>query len=278
MNAMLQEMLQPRAEPPEAARVVVAPHAGWVYSGAIAGEVYARVRVPKRVVVMCPNHTGMGVRRSIWVSGRWQLPGGDVIVDRELAEHVRDHAELEEDHLAHLREHAVEVQLPFLRALNPDVLVVPVVLSQLSLRDCHQVGRGLARAIREVGLDDVLVVASTDMSHYISAEQARRRDTLALERLLALDPDGLFEVVRREDISMCGYIPTTVALVAALELGASHAELVRYGNSGDVSGDYEAVVGYAGAVVVRLVDPEAVPSQGDVGPRSRTSRRGAAAG
>jgi hypothetical protein len=249
MNALLAEMLSPRAEAPLRARAVVAPHAGWIYSGAIAGAAYARVRVPSRVVVMCPNHTGLGVRRSIWANGQWQLPGADVPVDAELAERIKDAANLQEDHLAHLKEHAVEVQLPFLRALNPDVGVVPIVLAQLSLEDCHEVGQGLAAAISEVGADDVLVVASTDMSHYIPATAARRLDAMALERVVALDPDGLYEVVTREDISMCGYIPTTVALIAAKALGASSAELVRYGNSGDTSGDYDSVVGYAGAVV-----------------------------
>ncbi len=144
----------------------------------------------------------------------------------------------------------MEVQLPFLRALNPDLSVVPIVLAQLSLEDCHQVGQGLAAAISEVGVDDVLVVASTDMSHYVPAAVAQRLDAMALERVLALDPDGLYEVVTREDISMCGYIPTTVALIAAKALGATSAELVRYGNSGDTSGDYDAVVGYAGAIVM----------------------------
>ena len=233
---------------PERATMLVAPHAGYVYSGAVAGAAYARVSVPRRVVVLCPNHTGRGARRSVWPSGAWQLPGGAVPVDAELARLLVAEAHLTPDHAAHLGEHAIEVHLPFLRARRADVSVVPVCLGGLSLAECHEVGHGLARAIRETP-DDVLLIASTDMSHYIAAEEARRLDSLALERVLSLDPDGLYEVVTRHDISMCGYIPTTVALVASLELGAKSAKLVRYANSGDVSGDFSAVVGYAGVVV-----------------------------
>lgn len=232
----------------EPALAVMAPHAGYVYSGRVAGRTFARVRVPVSAVVLCPNHTGLGVRRSLWARGAWRVPGVQVPVDEELAASIGRYAELEEDGEAHLREHAIEVELPFLLARQAQLKVVPICLAGLSLRECHEVGRGLARAIREAERD-VLIVASSDMSHYISAEEAARLDRVALERIQALDPDGLYEAVTRLGISMCGYIPATASLVAARELGASRAELVEYGNSGEASGDFSQVVGYAGMVI-----------------------------
>jgi AmmeMemoRadiSam system protein B len=210
------------------------------------------VVVPERVIVLCPNHTGMGVRRSLWAGGAWRLPGGAIEVDGELAARVRRRARLEPDLDAHVAEHAIEVHLPFLRHRNASARIVPIVLAGLSLAECREVGEGLARAIAETRAQhggDVLLVASTDMSHYVPADEARALDGLALARVEALDPGGLYEVVRARDISMCGFIPTTCALFAARALGATRAELVRYGNSGDVSGDHERVVGYAGVVV-----------------------------
>jgi AmmeMemoRadiSam system protein B len=244
----LERYLAPAPGAQSDAAAVVAPHAGWMYSGAIAGQTYARIRVPQSVVVLCPNHTGLGARRSIWCAGAWRLPGGDVTIDAELAERVRELAGLEDDRLAHAREHAIEVHLPFLRAKNPSFVCVPICLSRLTLADCKKVGEGLARALDQLR-PRPLLVASTDMSHYISAEAAEKLDRLALDRVEALDPEGLYEVVTGRDISMCGYIPTTVTLFAVRALGAKRAELVRYGNSGETSGDFEQVVGYAGLVI-----------------------------
>jgi AmmeMemoRadiSam system protein B len=252
LAAIVESCLGAPVEPPIPARMVMAPHAGYVYSGGIAGTTYARVQVPESAIVLCPNHTGLGTRRALWMGGAWRLPGFDVEVDHELASLARDYADLNDDPSAHLREHAIEVHLPFLHARRSDVTVVPICLGGLGWNECRNLGEGLARAIREIENQRsgrVLLVASTDMSHYISADQARELDSHALERVLALDPEGLHRVVVREDISMCGFIPTTVALVAAKMLGAERAELVQYGNSGEVSGDFDQVVGYAGVVV-----------------------------
>lgn len=229
-----------------AAKGVVAPHAGYVYSGAIAGAVYARVEIPRRVVILGPNHTGMGRPAALWPGGTWHLPTGDVPVDAELTAALEGGPLVERDPAAHLREHALEVQVPFLARARPGVTIAALCLGHLRYADCEAIGKTVARAARAA---DALVVASSDMSHYISAASARERDHRAIERILALDPRGLYDVVHRENITMCGIIPATVMLVAALELGASRAELVSYGNSGDVNGDMEQVVGYAGLMV-----------------------------
>jgi MEMO1 family protein len=228
------------------ARGIVAPHAGYIYSGAIAGAVYARVEVPARAVILGPNHTGMGRPVALWPDGAWRLPTGDVPVDAELTEALLAGPLVEPDRTAHLREHALEVQVPFLARARPGIAIAALCLGHLPYADCETIGRTVARAAGAAG---ALVVASSDMSHYISAAAAREKDHRAIERILALDPRGLYDVVHREDISMCGIIPTTVMLVAALELGATRAELVRYGNSGEVNGDMRQVVGYAGIVV-----------------------------
>lgn len=252
LDAEVRSYLASGAGEPAVARMVMAPHAGYVYSGAIAGETYARVRVPASAVVLCPNHTGLGGRRSLWNGGGWAFPGFSLEVDSALTRRLASSTVLELDAMAHVREHAAEVQMPFLHALRSDVRVVPVCLGRLRLSECREVGIALAQAIGEQERESserVLLVASTDMSHYVPADTARFFDQHAIDRVLALDPEGLFEVCEREDISMCGYIPTTVSLFAARELRATRAELVRYGNSGEVSGDFAEVVGYAGVIV-----------------------------
>ncbi|MCA9649049.1 MAG: AmmeMemoRadiSam system protein B [Myxococcales bacterium] len=247
LRAEVAELMGPAVEP-RPALALVGPHAGYVYSGAILGETYARTVVPPRVVLMCPNHTGLGVPRSLWPDGGWRLPTGVVPVDEDLVAGLREHCGAQLDRAAHRREHAIEVHLPFALARQPRLRIAALCLAGLDVETCRAMGEGLARVVRDSD-EPVLLVASTDMSHYISAEDAAVLDRLALERVQALDPEGLLRTVRGHGISMCGVVPTTVALFAARALGASEAELVRYGNSGERSGDYDRVVGYAGVLV-----------------------------
>jgi hypothetical protein len=232
-------------------RMIMVPHAGYVYSGSIAGETYARTAPRRRAIVLCPNHTGLGSARSVSSAAAWQLPGGEMRTDVALRDLVAEHASLDVEPLAHLREHAVEVQLPFLRALSPGSTFVAICLARMPLAGCERVAKGIVDAIRAASAeDDVLLVASTDMSHYVTADVATREDAYALDCVRHLDAEALFRVVESRRISMCGYIPTTVALFAAAALGARNTELVRYGNSGETSGDHDSVVGYAGALVI----------------------------
>jgi AmmeMemoRadiSam system protein B len=225
---------------------VVAPHAGYIYSGAVAGELFSSVRVPGRTVIFCPNHTGIGEDAAIMSHGAWRMPWGEVHVDEELAARLKTACPLlREDASAHSREHAIEVQLPFLHRFRPDVRIVPVALGRLSLEDCRKLGENVADAIAG-DAERPLLVASSDMSHYVPDTVARKKDQLAIDRMLALDPEGLYATVRSERISMCGVLPATVVLFAARRLGATSARLIRYATSGDVSRDFGQVVGYAG--------------------------------
>jgi hypothetical protein len=232
-----------------AAIAVVSPHAGYVYSGAVAGELFSSVRVPSRAVVFCPNHTGVGADAAIMSRGAWRMPWGDVPVEEGLADRMKAACPLlREDDSAHIGEHSLEVQLPFLQRFRPDVRIVPIALGRLSLDECRTLGEATADAVTG-DPEPPLLVASSDMSHYVPDAVARKKDRLAIDRILALDPEGLYRTVRAERISMCGVIPVTVVLFAALRLGATSARLVKYATSGEVSRDFDQVVGYAGLAV-----------------------------
>jgi hypothetical protein len=227
----------------------VAPHAGYVYSGQVAGRVFGHLKVPRRVLLMGPNHTGMGAAVSVAPHAAWATPHGEVPVDRDLGDRLLEAVGgAEAEPRAHGREHSLEVMLPFLLARRPDVAVLPVCLAHLSKTDCRRLGAALARVIDDLD-EPVGIVASSDMSHYEPDAVTRERDRLAIDAMLALDPDGLYDTVHSNGITMCGVVPATVALVAATELGAIDAHLVDYATSGDVSGDRSAVVGYAGICI-----------------------------
>jgi len=228
---------------------IVAPHAGYIYSGAVAGSVYGRIEIPATVIILGPNHHGFGAGAALYPAGEWLTPLGTVPLNPRLAALVVKHSLIvEEDSTAHHYEHSLEVQVPFLQFVRPDVTIVPLCLGFNDYARCRSLGQGIAAAIREYG-EETLIVASSDMTHYESAAAARAKDDLAIREILALNPEGLLNVCRAERITMCGVVPATVMLVAALELGATRAALVRYATSGDVTGDNRQVVGYAALTV-----------------------------
>jgi AmmeMemoRadiSam system protein B len=241
-----------RGKPDGAPRKVhacMAPHAGYVYSGGIAGQTFAAIEVPERVIVLCPNHTGRGKRIAVIPEGSFALPGADVKVDEELARHVLEEVvDAEHDREAHRFEHAIEVELPFLLARRPDVKIVPIVLAGVREHEAIELGEALHRATEKVD-GDVLIVASSDMSHFLPDDTTRKVDRVALEPLLAFDPGGLYRTVVENDISMCGYIPATAMLAYARKQRAGAPELIGYATSGDAFGDRSRVVGYAGVVI-----------------------------
>jgi hypothetical protein len=228
---------------------VIAPHAGYLYSGAVAGDLYSRIALPSTVIILGPNHHGIGAGTALYPDGEWLTPLGAVSINPRLALLVKNHApQVAVDTVAHQFEHSLEVQVPFLQHLRPDVTIVPLCLGFGDFARCRSLGEGIARAILEYG-EEVLIVASSDMTHYEPVADARLKDDQAIRKVLALDPEGLVQVCRAKGITMCGVIPAAVMLVAARELGATKAELIRYATSGDVTGDNRQVVAYAAMTV-----------------------------
>jgi AmmeMemoRadiSam system protein B len=222
------------------------PHAGYVFSGAVAGAVYARIKIPKRVVILGPRHRPGGANFAINSEGAWETPLGRAEIDSELARALMAACPLlVEDDVAHRREHSLEVQLPFLQALSKDFRFAPIAIGTLNFNELAELGHALAKVISNFP-EPVLIVASSDLNHYESEEITHVKDHQAIDQMLALNPRGLHDTVRREGITMCGCGPAVAALTAALDLGATRAELVRYATSSDVLGDRDEVVGYAG--------------------------------
>ena len=248
LRAEVQSYLSPPRETVSALGCVV-PHAGYIYSGHVAGAVYARLDLPRRIILMCPNHTGIGHPLAIMGVGAWETPLGQVPIDSDLAAAVKQRFPLlAEDSEAHRAEHSAEVQLPFLQTRRPDCTFLPIALGTSRHEVLQALGVVIAEAVQAVE-EPVLLIASSDMNHYESDTITRAKDQKAIERILVMDAQGLFDVVMNENISMCGFGPTVAMLTAARRLGATGTELVRYANSGDVSGDRERVVGYAGIIV-----------------------------
>jgi AmmeMemoRadiSam system protein B len=242
----------------ERALALIAPHAGYAYSGKVAGSAYGRVEIPRDVVILCFNHHGAGRDFAVWPSGAWRTPLGDAPVNEELAKAIKDAflpADFDEE--GHQDEHSGEVQVPFLQVLRSDVRIVPVALSvghdDRAVAQMRAFGRALAalpaEALAKAGAQDFLVVASTDLNHYEDQKTTVEKDEAAIRAIEALDEAALTQAVRAREVSMCGFAPTVATMAYAKAKGATKAKTVAHATSGDVSGDYDRVVGYAGMVI-----------------------------
>ncbi len=248
LEAMIKEMVKEDVAQEEAIGLLV-PHAGYIYSGLVAGATISRVKLKDTVIIMGPNHTGAGRPLSIMTEGVWETPLGEVEIDEELSKKILDSSKyLEEDDKAHIYEHSIEVQLPFLQYFKPDFKLVPLIFGHPDGAIYKEVGKEIAAAVKALGRE-VVIIASSDMSHYEPQESAQKKDTQAIGAMLKLDEDELLKRVAEFNITMCGYAPAVSLIVAAKELGATSAELVKYQTSGDVTGDFSAVVGYAGIII-----------------------------
>ena len=229
----------------------VVPHAGLMYSGHVAAAVYDAMDLPRRLIILCPNHSGTGAAVAIDARGGWRTPLGTVPIDEALASELQAESTVfEEDSVAHAREHSLEVQLPLLQYLTAFTFV-PICMRTPNLALCEEVGGAIARVVQrhsEMG-EQIGILASSDMNHYQDQQTTLRKDQRAIDEILSLDPRSLWKVVLGEDISMCGFIPTTAMLIAVNLLGARDASLIRHATSGDVNGDYGHVVGYAGILI-----------------------------
>lgn len=227
------------------------PHAGYIYSGRVASRTLSKIKIREKAVLFGPNHTGAGALFSIMTEGVWLTPLGKVNIDSRLAKKILDSSEyLEEDSLAHVGEHSLEVELPILQYFRKDFQIVPIAFMSDDIGSLMKTGEEIAGVIKESGLQDkVLLVASSDMTHYEPEKDARQKDKLAIEAILELDPERLAREIRLYKISMCGVWPVIAMLSAASHLGAQSAELIQYQTSADTTGDKSSVVGYAGIVI-----------------------------
>lgn len=243
-------------EVPRRCLAAITPHAGLMYSGACAGAVFGRVALPKTIVILAPNHTGLceSPGASLWRSGVFETPLGPVSIDETFAAALESTCDLvAHDPAAHRDEHAIEVELPFIAVCSPQSTIVPIVIDWSDWPRSEQLAAALfetATAVRDAGggADDVLFLASSDMTHYESVEVAARKDGLAFVAIEALDGRGLLDVCGREQITMCGRVPAAIVLETARRLGATSAEVVDYRHSGLVTGSNRSVVSYAGVL------------------------------
>ncbi len=232
---------------------LVSPHAGYMYSGPVAAHGFALMAqdgIPSSVVVIGPNHTGAGSGVSIMTSGKWRTPLGEVEIDKQLAGSIKQASEIiDEDAVAHAGEHSLEVQLPFMQHLFGDKFkIAPICMMMQDEETSGEAGRAIAKAAAK---KDVVIIASTDFTHYEPQQHAVAKDRKASERILAIDWRGLLRTVHDEGITMCGYGPVAAMLRAASDLGGKQAELLKYATSGDTAGPMSQVVGYGSIAVLR---------------------------
>jgi MEMO1 family protein len=226
----------------------IVPHAGYLYSGRVAGDVYGRIKGRDTFIIIGPNHTGMGERFSLSMDD-WATPIGEIRTDVDLAEEIIEKAPfVKDDPASHVAEHSIEVQLPFIKKLFPGALIVPLCVSSCDISELKAAGEAIADAVRALG-KKVTILASSDMTHYEPRISASKKDKRAIDAVLAMDATRLVETVNKEQISMCGWGPSAIMIFAARELGAGSGELVIYSDSGYITGNESEVVGYAGIIL-----------------------------
>ncbi len=249
LTALVHEYSRPDPQHPAIpVKACLTPHAGYMYSGHVAGAALARVALPQKIIILGVRHYPRGEPAAILSSGAWRTPLGDAPIDETLAEVLGQACPLlREDSVAHSGEHSLEVQVPFLQVLAPGFTFVPVALGTVRFESLVSVGEALGRVLAD-SKENVLLLTTSDLNHYEDDATTRIKDQIAIGQLLALDPRGLYDTCRNEEISMCGLGPAVAMLTALHALGAKKPELVKYATSADVSGDRDQVVGYAGMI------------------------------
>ena len=249
LTALVREYSRPDPHyPATPVKACLTPHAGYMYSGHVAGAVLARIALPQKFIILGVRHYPRGEDAAILSRGAWRTPLGDAPIDEELAEPLRQACPLlREDSVAHSGEHSLEVQVPFLQVLAPRFTFVPIALGTVRFESLVSIGEALGRVLANSKENTVLLTTS-DLNHYEDDATTRIKDRKAIDQLLVLDPRGLYDTCRNEEISMCGLGPAVAMLTALNALGVRKAELVKYATSADVSGDRDQVVGYAGMI------------------------------
>lgn len=231
---------------------IISPHAGYIYSGKMGYAGFSKIDIKNNVIIIGPNHTGLGADYSVMNSGKYEFKDFYVSVNSALADAIIEDAgsPFISDEAAHLKEHSIEVQIPLLYNLKKDFKIIPIVVSFIRYNDVLNASKAIFNALKKLNLlDDVLIVASSDMTHYESADSAKLKDDIAIKEILDLNPRGLYEKVRENDITMCGFIPASIMLNVVKMAGRTKAKLIGYTNSGEVTGDYSSVVGYSSIII-----------------------------
>jgi AmmeMemoRadiSam system protein B len=249
LASLIKQYSLPEIETPLVrAKACLVPHAGYLYSGHVAGAVFARIMIPKKVLVLGVRHRPPGANVAILTRGDWRTPLGDAPIDEQMASALQTACPLlREDDVAHATEHSLEVQIPFLQILQPEFTFVPIAIGTVRFEDLVTAGEAIGKVLA-ASSEEILLLTTSDFNHYENDAVTRMKDHKAIERILALDARGLYDTCRNESISMCGLGPTVAMLTALKYLGKSQPELVRYATSGDISGDLSSVVGYAGMI------------------------------
>lgn len=229
----------------------IVPHAGYIYSGPIAAHSYYKIvedGFPETFVILCPNHTGLGTGVSISSDEQWNTPLGNIDVDVEFAECLFKSSEIMDlDDLAHLREHGCEVQLPFLQYFSEDFKIVPITMGFQDMDTAKDVAYAINNAKNSLGRD-ILVLASTDFTHYKTQEIASKQDHYLIDLISQFDVSELYSKIQEHNITICGYGPVVSTLVFAKNNNVYNAKFLKYATSGDISKDYSAVVGYTSEI------------------------------
>jgi AmmeMemoRadiSam system protein B len=227
-------------------KAVILPHAGYMYSGPAATHGYLELaceKNPDTVVILSPNHTGLGTSISIWGDGEWETPLGNITVNEEITNEIEEKLDIAQfDQSAHIREHSIEVHLPFLQYIYDDFQIVPITMGYQDPETCKRLSEVISDTIED---RDVLVLASTDLSHQESYMTAHKKDRLVITSITEMDEEKLYSNVLKNNITMCGYGPVLVTLSCTKKQGAKKAQLLKYYTSGDIIGDTYSVVGYA---------------------------------
>jgi AmmeMemoRadiSam system protein B len=243
------EACAPKESTKMSARAIILPHAGYVYSGKVAITTVSKILPKKRIIILGNNHTDYGEDFSLWSKGKWKTPLGNITIDEELATLILEKGNLiKEDYLAHKFEHSIEVELPILYYFFKEFSFVPIACQMVDTKSYEEAASQIYEAIRMIK-EDILLVASTDLTHYEPDASCRKKDMLAIQDIINLDEESLLGSVRKERISMCGVAPVAVLLCCVKKMGARKAQVALYQTSGDTSGDYSSVVGYVGIII-----------------------------
>lgn len=231
------------------AYAIVVPHAGYVYSGKVAASTISKVLPKKRLIILGPNHTGHGKDFGVFPKGAWSTPFGDIQIDEDLADKIiKNGSVIVKDEFCHKFEHSIEVELPLLYYYFKEFKFVPIVCQVSDIATYKEVAAQIFSAIKDIK-EEVMFVASSDMTHYEPDPAARKKDRLALECITDLDAEGLLRIVKKENITMCGIAPVAITLLIVKEMGATKASVSLYQTSADSGASANSVVGYAGVII-----------------------------